>query len=186
MFRGCKQIGNMKYNVINNTSCPQCHCRRSLTVRCHPPTADPQPRALRQVSREHHRLCGHAQLLHGHDAAEHAGPPFRQHRDTGVLLHHPDPQVVQADQTLARAENTHTHVQGVRQGADAARILPGLGHRRVCQPGVLRRTVAGIIMLYRSLYEATGGGARVGKRSEKWKGGGGNVAEKWRTKCART
>lgn len=69
-----------------------------------------QPGALREVSGEHHRLRGYTELLHGHDTAEHAGPEVRQHRNPRVLLDHPYPAAVQAHPTLARAQDTHTHV----------------------------------------------------------------------------
>lgn len=104
---------------------------------------DAQSGTLRQIAREHHRLRGHVELLHGHDAAEHARPPVRQHGNIGVFFDHPHTEAVQTDQTLARAENTHTHVQSVRQGANVAGVLLGAGHRRVRQSRVLRRTVAG-------------------------------------------
>lgn len=104
---------------------------------------DTESRAFRQVAREHHRFRGHVEFLHGHDAAEHVGPSFRQHGDTGVLLDHSHTEAVQTDQTLARIENTHPHVQSVGQGTHAARVLLGVGHRRVRQSGVLRGTVAG-------------------------------------------
>lgn len=92
---------------------------------------------VRQSVGEHHRLHRHAQLLHRPDPAEvRVRPGERGH--PGVLLHHPHHAAVQADAALVRAEDPHADVPGVGQGADAARVLPGAGHRDIRQPGVLR------------------------------------------------
>lgn len=40
-------------------------------------TGHTQPGALCKVAGEHHRFRSHAELLYGHDAAEHAGPEVR-------------------------------------------------------------------------------------------------------------
>lgn len=97
---------------------------------------------VREGVGEHHRLHRHAQLLHRPDPAEvRVGPGKRGH--PGVLLHHPDHAAVQADAALVRAEDPHADVPGVGQGADAARVLPGAGHRDIRQPGVLRGAHSG-------------------------------------------
>lgn len=77
------------------------------------PLGNPQPCPFCQVSGEHHRLCGYTQLLHGYHVAKHTCPPFRQHRDTRIFFDHTYPKVIQTYQTLARAKNTHTYVQGI-------------------------------------------------------------------------
>lgn len=92
--------------------------------------------------REHHRLHSHAQLLHRSHTAE-VRVASRKRRHFRVLLHHQDNEAVQADEALLRAEDPHTDVQGVRQGADAARLLPGARHRHIRQFGVLCREDTG-------------------------------------------
>lgn len=92
---------------------------------------------VRQGVRQHHRLHRHAQLLHRLDPAEVRIAP-RERRHTRIFLDYPDNAAVQADATLVRAENPHADVPGIGQGADAARVLPGAGHRHIRQPGVLR------------------------------------------------
>ena len=66
-----------------------------------------------------------------------------QRRHFGVLLHHQDPAAVQTDAPLARSQDPGAHVQSVGQRAGPPRLLPRPGHRRLCQPRLLRRTIAG-------------------------------------------
>lgn len=96
-----------------------------------------QQMRVRQGVGEHHRLHSHVELLHRSDTAEvRLAPGERGH--TGVLLHHTHHETVQADATLVRPEDTDADVPRVCQGADAASVLPGPGHRDIRQPGVLR------------------------------------------------
>lgn len=102
------------------------------------PVGRPQHNRVPEVPGQHHRLHGHAELLHRHD------PDLREEvAVVGLLQHHQDPAAVQVDQALARLEDPHPHVQGLRQGAGPAGVLPRPRHRRLRQPGVLRGEDAG-------------------------------------------
>lgn len=97
---------------------------------------------VREGVGEHHRLHRHAQLLHRPDPAEvRVAPGERRH--TRVLLDHPYHAAVQAHPALVRAEDPHADVPGVGQGAHAARVLPGAGHRDIRQSRLLRRAHPG-------------------------------------------
>lgn len=61
----------------------------------------------------------------------------------GGVLHRTDPAAVQADETLARAAHSDSHLQGVGPGTDFAGVFSRARHRRVCQSGVLRGKVTG-------------------------------------------
>lgn len=87
---------------------------------------------IHSVASQLDRSGGHAQFLHWHHAAN-----GRTNWLVRGVLHCAYSTVVQADPTFARIANPYSHVQGVGERADTARVFPGAGHRCVCQSGLL-------------------------------------------------
>lgn len=91
----------------------------------------PESEEIRRVAIERDRLGRHVQLLHG--VPHQIQPVPRDPVDS------PGPAPLQADETLARPENSDPHFQSFRQGAGVAGFLPRPRHSPVCQPHLLRR-----------------------------------------------
>ena len=86
--------------------------------------------AVRQGVGQHHRLRRDAVLLHRLGAAKVRLAPGER-RYFGILLHHPHHEAVQVDASLVRPQDPHSDVPRIRQGIDAARLLPHPRHRHL-------------------------------------------------------
>jgi len=91
--------------------------------------------ALSTHARQRHRLRGDRLILPRlpADAAR------SRERLPRVFQHHPHHASLQADASLARAQDPHTHVQGERARTDAARLLSRPRYRHLCVTRLLRR-----------------------------------------------
>ena len=91
---------------------------------------------LPQVATQLDRFRGNFELL-----LRHVTPAlFQGHGErwySRVFLHHQNPEVVQANQTLSRTQDPDPHFQGKQQRTHSPRVFPYPWHGGLCQPSLL-------------------------------------------------